>query len=274
MRHAAAAALVLLHAHAVAVASAALPAAFDWRNVNDTNWLNPVRNHHLPLNSSCASCWSVTAASVMGDRLNILAGAAGRHMPRLELSAQHLLNCVPGAKRCGYPGSASAAMRYVAEHGIVSEDCAPYENDKHPCDAIHACASMDATGSHTLVAVKDPPLYFVDKNIDVTSNDTAAMQTAILTGPIACGIHVSQSLLNYTGGVLTDTDGGHTSDDHSIMLVGWGVNADITYWLLQVCVYAATAVCCCTGACADLLVRRTTGANAGVTKASLSFSAV
>jgi len=59
------------------------------------------------------------------------------------------------------------------------------------------------------------------------------MQTAVLTGPIACGIHVSKSLLNYTAGVMTDTDSGHTAIDHSIMLVGWGADAGTEYCLLQ-----------------------------------------
>ena len=80
----------------------------------------------------CASCWAVTAASVMGDRLNILIESArqrqsqegeprqhqGQLLGRVEVSAQYLLNCVPGQRHCGYPGSSSAAMAFVAAHGI------------------------------------------------------------------------------------------------------------------------------------------------------------
>lgn len=93
--------------------------------------LPQVRNHHLPINSGCASCWAVTTASVIGDRLNMLVerspGAGESPSPRIEVSAQYLLNCVPGQRHCGYPGSASAAMRYVATHGIPDEACAPWQ---------------------------------------------------------------------------------------------------------------------------------------------------
>jgi hypothetical protein len=94
--------------------AAAMPESFDLRDVNGKNYLNPVRNHHLPINSACASCWSVTTASVMGDRLNMLVDKAKiRGAARIEVSAQYLLNCVPGQHHCGYPGSASAAMGYL-----------------------------------------------------------------------------------------------------------------------------------------------------------------
>ena len=135
--------------------------------------LPQVRNHHLPINSGCASCWAVTTASVIGDRLNMMVerspGAGASPSPRIEVSAQYLLNCVPGQRHCGYPGSASAAMRYVATHGIPDEACAPWQvrtptpraplrqqqsadpvrarqnawpEGVQSCDALHICAQM------------------------------------------------------------------------------------------------------------------------------------
>eukprot|EP00658_Telonema_sp_P-2_P038965 TRINITY_DN27876_c0_g2_i1.p1 TRINITY_DN27876_c0_g2~~TRINITY_DN27876_c0_g2_i1.p1 ORF type:complete len:243 (+),score=42.58 TRINITY_DN27876_c0_g2_i1:78-806(+) len=92
-----------------------LPGSFDWRDVNGTSFVGPVRNHHLPVGTACASCWAVTTASVVASRINIHTGA------NLQLSAQYLLNCLPGQDHCGYPGSSSAAMKYVAVHGIPVE---------------------------------------------------------------------------------------------------------------------------------------------------------
>ena len=104
-----------------------IESSFDLRNVGGKNFLGAVRNHHLPLNSGCASCWAVTSASVIGDRLAVLMDKARiEGVARIEVSAQYLLNCVPGQRHCGYPGSASAAMRFVAQHGIPDESCAPW----------------------------------------------------------------------------------------------------------------------------------------------------
>jgi cathepsin X len=154
----------------------------------------------------------------MSDRLNMKAYAAFRRAPapRIELSAQHLLNCLPNQRRCGYPGSAHAAYEYVAKHGIPDESCAPYENTNHTCDALHLCAKLNATakringGGNPLQPVNDPVLYYVDSNTHVPNNITA-IQEAIFSGPVTAGIHVSGALRNYTGGILTDTDNNATS---------------------------------------------------------------
>ena len=127
--------------------SASSPSSFDLRDVDGRNYLSPVRNHHLPINSACASCWSVTTASVVGDRLNMAVAKAGvKGASRIEVSAQYLLNCVPGQHHCGYPGSASAAMAYILKHGIPDESCAPWQNawpeGVQTCDALHTCAQM------------------------------------------------------------------------------------------------------------------------------------
>ena len=54
-----------------AFAPTGLPTAFDLRSVNGSNILGPVRNHHLPIGSSCASCWSVNTATVLAGRINL-----------------------------------------------------------------------------------------------------------------------------------------------------------------------------------------------------------
>ena len=244
----------MLHLASVA-GGASMPAAFDLRNVDGKNFLSPVRNHHLPINSGCASCWSVTTASVLGDRLNMLIDKAGvRGAGRIEVSAQYLLNCVPGQRRCGYPGSAGAAMQYVMQHGIPDESCAPWQNawdgrtatkpyGVQQCDPLHICAQMmidPKTGhpasfpNHTnhLQPVDNPRMYHIVSNNQVPPNNTQAIMEALQTGPVPCGIH-ADPLVSYTKGIMIDPDGGMTSDDHSVAIVGWGAEAGTPYWVVQ-----------------------------------------
>ena len=189
----------------------------------------------------------------MGDRLNMVIDKAGtKGAPMVEVSAQYLLNCVPGQDHCGYPGSAGAAMSYVIEHGVPDESCAPWQNawpegprpyGVQTCDALHICAQMmidPKTGkpaefkNHTmhLQPVKDPRMYRIESNTVVPPNNTAAIMEALQTGPVPCGIH-AQPLANYTKGIVTDPDGGRTSDDHSVAIVGWGDEAGTPYWTIQ-----------------------------------------
>ena len=213
-----------------AFAPTGLPTAFDLRSVNGSNILGPVRNHHLPIGSSCASCWSVNTATVLAGRINLARARSGQPDISLQLSAQYLLNCVPGQERCGYPGSAGAALEHVVKHGMPSESCAPWQNAKLPCDALHLCAAR--LHNQTFVAVPHPTLYRPSSVQKTAAGDVAGMQRAVLDGPIACGVH-AEGLLDYERGVLIDPPSSGTKDDHSIAVVGWGEEGGVPYWIVQ-----------------------------------------
>lgn len=51
-------------------------------------------------------------------------------------------------------------------------------------------------------------------------------------GPITCGMAVTQEVLDYTGGIIDDKSG-DTNQDHSISIVGWGVENDTPYWFVR-----------------------------------------
>jgi len=50
-------------------------------------------------------------------------------------------------------------------------------------------------------------------------------------GPIACGIN-AVPILDYQGGVFTDTNAG-TDVDHIISIIGWGTENGVQYWIVR-----------------------------------------
>ena len=84
--------------HKASAAAAAVPAAFNWIDVDGTCFVTAVLNQHLP--QYCGSCWAFAATAVLADRWNIARWRGeswAQHSPQqgfqMELSPQHLVGC-------------------------------------------------------------------------------------------------------------------------------------------------------------------------------------
>ncbi len=107
----------------------ALPASFDWRNVNGEDWNSPVKNQ-----AGCGSCWAFAAV-----------GAAEAYFNRfnndpdldLDLSEENLVSS------CFYRGCnggwSETALEYIRDVGIVDEACMPYTATDSECSTM--CSS-------------------------------------------------------------------------------------------------------------------------------------
>ena len=69
-----------------------LPANWDWRNMNGTNYLSWNKNQHIPV--YCGSCWAQGTTSALADRFNILMG--DKNPTPIALNAQVIVNCRAG----------------------------------------------------------------------------------------------------------------------------------------------------------------------------------
>ena len=212
----------------------ALPANWDWRDVNGTNFLGWSKNQHIP--QYCGSCWAQATTSSLGDRFNIL---LGDHNPTpIDLAAQVIVNCQAGGSCNG--GDPSGVYEYAYETGIPDVSCEQYvakNLDKDTCDAIDVCRDCRGpppaegeSGQENCWAV-DYKKYYVSNYYGLSG--ASKMKAEIYkNGPISCGISVTDKFEAYTSGIYSESSL-FPMINHEIAVVGWGLDqaTNTEYWI-------------------------------------------
>jgi cathepsin X len=94
-----------------------LPANFDWRNVNGTNYASWTVNQHIPI--YCGSCWAQAATASLADRFNIL--LKDLNPTPVALNPQVIVNCQAGGSCNG--GDPVGVYHYAYTKGIPDSTC-------------------------------------------------------------------------------------------------------------------------------------------------------
>ena len=94
-----------------------MPANWDWRDMNGTNYLSWNKNQHIPV--YCGSCWAQGTTSALADRFNIMLG--DENPTPVGLNAQVIINCAAGGTCKG--GNPGAVYEFAYDQGIPDSSC-------------------------------------------------------------------------------------------------------------------------------------------------------
>uniref|UniRef100_A0A146MAS8 Cathepsin B n=1 Tax=Lygus hesperus TaxID=30085 RepID=A0A146MAS8_LYGHE len=224
-----------------------IPTSFD----ASKKWPKCPHIKHVRDQSACGSCWAVSLASVLTDRLCIASGGTFR----APMSAEYLMSCCAECSNGNgcQGGNHAVAWVFAKTQGIVTGGdyhshigCQPYQ--LQPCG--HSADSKRVSCGELLPSVKAPvcentkclnPFYkkntfskdhkFV-KEAYVITNDEKAIQREILQrGPVAAGFVVYADFPSYKSGVyhrMSETAVG----GHGVKIIGWGTEGGVDYWLV------------------------------------------
>ncbi|MCP9265086.1 Papain family cysteine protease [Dirofilaria immitis] len=240
-----------------------LPKQFDAR----LQWPLCWSIHQVANQGECGSCWAVSAASVMSDRLCIATNYSNQN----QISAEDLISCCDDCGGCQGTEWALSAFIYWRDHGIVtggnygsSEGCKPYtisSNCGIPCSPEDYQKKIASTCQRTC-----QPLYSLDYEDDLISSQKAyfiriakfisaaipSIQQKLeetigdydivelikreiyLYGPALACFTASVDFQHYHSGIyhiIDDNANKNKIYGHCVKILGWGEENNHKYWL-------------------------------------------
>jgi len=210
-------------------AAQALPASWDWRNMDGIDFVGPVRNQ-----GGCGSCYAFASMGMLESRLRVLTN----NTLRLTLSPQDIVECSSYSQGCegGFPYL--IAGKYAQDFGAVPESCNPYKGRDGKCSTISNC----------------PVRYFGTRYQYVGGyyggcSEEAMMLSIVRDGPIAVAFEVTEPFMEYSGGIWRCNDSTRRSSlpenlrkfypfeetNHAVLMVGYGVEEKTgeKFWIVK-----------------------------------------
>ncbi|GBM48142.1 Cathepsin L [Araneus ventricosus] len=162
----------------------------------------------------CGACWAFSAIGSLEGQHKKKSG----HL--VSLSEQQLVDCATNGVNNGCDGGImSAAFEHIKNSdGVDTEKSYPYREEQGECGVKPENVAATCTGY-----------------IELPPGDESALKDAVATvGPISVAIDAGHdSFMSYKSGVYEEPDCSSTHFDHAVLVVGYGKEDGLDYWLIK-----------------------------------------
>jgi cathepsin C len=213
-----------------------LPKEFDWRKTqpcpqgdaecaskhpNGRNILEQVMDQ-----GDCGSCYVVSSVRMLSARHKLKQGADA-----VPFSISFPLQCSEYNQGCA-GGYGVLVARWSEDVGLVPATCGRYSTSGQCSNYEHSCASLNGT------RYRASNHRYVGGYYGISANEAEMMQELMDNGPFVVGVEPKDDFMYYSEGIYSSgpsqpgTDGWQRVD-HAVLLVGWGEENGVPYWVIQ-----------------------------------------
>jgi C1A family cysteine protease len=184
------------------------PSEWDWRSKDA---VTPVKDQ-----GQCGSCWTFSSSGAMEGAWAIAKGDL------VSLSEEQLVECATGISYGSHGcngGQMEGAFKYAISNGMCTEADYPYTSGTGKSGS---CQSSSCS-----------PVAEFSSCSDVKPNDQISLKGAVAQQPVSIAIEAdTRAFQSYSSGVITGSACG-TKLDHGVLIVGYGEENGIKYWLVK-----------------------------------------
>ena len=161
----------------------------------------------------CGACWAFVAAGSAEGAVGISTGRP------VTLSVQELIDCSTEFNRGCNGGNPMFAYDYIREYGLSLWKEYPYADLQNP--------SCQSTAGYTKA--------MINYDLQVPPDDEVELKWYVSRGPVAIGVCGTDLDFMYYGGGIFDSPRCCSAQNHAMLIVGYGVDADsdTPYWVVQ-----------------------------------------
>ncbi|XP_026728069.1 uncharacterized peptidase C1-like protein F26E4.3 [Trichoplusia ni] len=175
----------------------------------------------------CGSDWAVSLATIVSDRFAIQSNGA----EKVILSPQTLLSCNVRYQQGCRGGNIDTAWIFAKNHGLVDEECFPYEAKITRCP-FNKRGSLVTDGCRPIVPQRTSRYKVGPPGRLIKEHDI--MYDIMQSGPVQAVMTVYQDFFHYRDGIYRRTRFGNNELKglHSVRIVGWGEENGQKYWIV------------------------------------------
>ena len=183
-----------------------IPEKFDIRE----KWPNCVSKIYNQ--GSCGSCYAISAATAFSMRFCI----KNKISKIIDFSPQNLVNCLSGCEG-EFP---DVVWEYMNTNGITTDKCLSYKQTSNECTLN--CDSKN-----------DKFIKYYAGEANFLEDEISIKKEIMENGPVTSMMYIYSDYYDYKSGIYDHKEEDTPLSFHSITLIGWGVENNIKYWIIQ-----------------------------------------